>query len=411
MARLLSCGFEVGSPSTVTLLGEDPLMVSWGGTATIAYSSSIKRSGAQALRVTTSSSTNGGWAYQWSQATTVGIFMRAAVYVASAGLTNRVTLISIEDNSTGSGVMIALDTTGNLVLGNHGTNAVLQTGPLLVFNTWYVLELSWVPSTGATAWRINGISQGSTTGQTGSSGTWNANLAVRNNVATSSAADVYYDDFAVNDDSGANQNSWPGMGQLVLLLPTADSARTGFTNGAAGTTGLWDATNNTPPVGVASGSSTATSQIKDATSSTTDNYQATLQTYSAAGVPAGATIVLVQGIANHGNSTTTSRTDGVQVLTNPTVAEATGATGTVAAATFPTGWTTLKTTVSYSPSVTLGTAPTMEFRKGTASTDVAMCDLMGLYVEFIPARAPELIGHRSPVRTHARRPLAAVFGG
>src|SRR5213079_3376565 len=66
------------------------------------------------------------------------------------------------------------------------------------------------------------------------------------------------DDVAINDISGTTQTSWPGEGNIVLLKPTSDNQIGSWTGGAGGTTNLWDAVNNTPPVGITGGSNTAT---------------------------------------------------------------------------------------------------------------------------------------------------------
>lgn len=61
-----------------------------------------------------------------------------------------------------------------------------------------------------------------------------------------------YDDFAVNDDTGGWQNTWPGMGTVELLLPTADGAIGDWLNGTSFSTtlsDLFDAVNNIPPDG------------------------------------------------------------------------------------------------------------------------------------------------------------------
>lgn len=143
------------------------------------------------------------------------------------------------------------------------------------------------------------------------------------------------DDVALNDNTGAAQNSWCGTGRVTLILPTGDSARTGFLVGSAATTNLFDAVNNIPPTGVLFTARTATSQIYDATSNTTDNYQPTMQTYTAAGVTAAP--VLIQPVCVHAMDNITSDSNGISNVSNPAIAEVTGSTGTTAAATWPTG--------------------------------------------------------------------------
>lgn len=215
--------------------------------------------------------------------------------------------------------------------------------------------------------------------------------------ASASAQTVWTDDIVMWDSSGTSFNTLtaaPHAG-VVLSKPTADSSTTGFTEGAGGTGSLFDAVNNTPPVGVVLASATNTSQIKDATSNTTDNYVATCQTMTAAGVPSGATLLAAMAVCSKGNSTTTSTTMGISCTANPVITETTGTTGTTAAATWPTGWTTLRTSTAnivYSP--TISGAPTVKFRKGTASTNSAMAALVGLLVLYAPGGTSPILPGR-----------------
>ena len=77
----------------------------------------------------------------------------------------------------------------------------------------------------------------------------------------------------------------------------------------------------------------------------------------------------------------------MEATSNPAISEATGATGTTAAGTEPTGWTSVRSAPSYNPTVTLASQPVLKIRKATASTDVAEADLLGLYVEYLPETA------------------------
>lgn len=210
--------------------------------------------------------------------------------------------------------------------------------------------------------------------------TWTAGHASSAETATT----IYVSHAILNDSIGEKENTYPGYRKIVALNPTADSARTGFLIGAAATTNLWKGVVKRPPAGLVLASKTAESQIYDATSNITDNYQVTLATYTAAGVGASDVVKVVTGLARVGNSSVTARSFGVKGLTNPEIGEITGTNPATVAGTDPIGWTTLATAPIYAPTVIKANAPTMQLRKNTASTDSAMSDMMAYYVDYEP---------------------------
>jgi hypothetical protein len=225
-------------------------------------------------------------------------------------------------------------------------------------------------------------------------------------VTTGGATGTYnVDDLALNDSTGAVNNGYPGAGAVVLLKPTADSAvGTGWVTGAGGSSSLFAAVDNTPPVGVAD-TGTATSQIRNATSNAT-SYDATMTTYTAAGVGAGATINAVLPMTATGAPVTTSSKQGtVGVVSNPTITNvALNATGTAGAfwagataGTFGAGWKWSLGTMTEAPAVTLGTAPVMRITNSTASTRIADVCFMGMYVDYTPAA---VVATTLPVPVH-----------
>lgn len=401
MSRLFTTGFEVQAPfagGTSNCFCEDPGFSRIGNGGTTTYDTTIVRSGACSQKcVNATGSQDEKWQWQFTGVTTRTYYMRICTYVGGFG--NGITWpLNLFGNTSLTGVEVIWNNSNghlNLAAASSDTIVVGSSTYTPTTGNWIVLEASYVPSTGACHWWVNGTDMGGGTTETTSDTTldfaWGCS-------SSSTTATWYFDDIAINDDQGASQNGRCGyQNKVVMLKPVSDSSTTGFTAGAGGTTNLFAAVDNAPPVGVALGSATNSSQIKDATSNTTDNYQPNLAAYTTAvasgggGLSGSDTVVLCQGVCNHGNSTTTSRTNGLQVVSNPTISETTGATGTTAAGAAPTGWTALKTAVSYSPSPTLGTGPVMEFRKATASTDSSMADLMGLYVEYTPGSAgPDL---------------------
>ena len=203
--------------------------------------------------------------------------------------------------------------------------------------------------------------------------------------------DVYVSHLALNDSTGEKQSSWAGYAKVALQRPISDKARTGWVAGGSPTEEkLWEALDNAPPEGKAAGSSTHTSQIKDANNNATDTYQANLRTYAEAGVGSSDTVNLVIAIFRVGNSSTTSRSVALKGISNPEIAEITQATPTTIAGTEPTGWTTGTTAPVYAPSVTRTESPVLQIRKATATTNTISADVLGLYTEYVPATSTSI---------------------
>jgi hypothetical protein len=325
MGRLFTTGFEV----------RDGLVD--GGTLSTARS----RTGAAALSLASGAS---GLNPTIAGATGRDYYARAYLYVATSGTNGPVVGFT-----AGADIYIRMNGDDTLSLLSDVAGVTYGTSPVLNVGQWYRVELHARFNTGSNddtaEARIDGVAFASTTtadlGTTAPTG-WTLG-------GLTSVGQAYIDDVAVNDSQGASQNTWPGDGKVVLLVPTADSAKgTGWTNDAAGTTNFFDAENNTPPVGIAdTTASTGLHQIRNATSNANSSYDATMTTYAAAGISAGDTINVIDPIVATGAPVTTSSKQGtVGVVSNPAIANvALGAGGTsgafwsgTAAGTYPTGW-------------------------------------------------------------------------
>jgi hypothetical protein len=287
-------------------------------------------------------------------------------------------------------------------------NSVVQGSPsaAITDSNWHRIEMSGtIVSTNWTAvtLRLDGATVATWSGSVVVAG-GGVNVGViwgwgaSDSVAPGASKVINVDDVAFNDSSGASNNTWPGDGSVVLLKPTADSAvGTGWTRDNAGTTGLNNAVQNTPPAGGPDTTvGTGFSQIRNATSNASVNYDATMTTYTAAGVGASDTVNAVyEAVATGAPVTTSSKQGTFGIVSNPTVANvALGATGTsgafwagATAGTFGAGWKYSFGAVQQAPSVTLGTAPVARVTQVTASTRIAMCCFIGIYVDYTPAVA------------------------
>jgi hypothetical protein len=368
-------GFEVG-------LGEVG-----GVNGAISVQSSIKRSGSYALRVNPAGT--GAFCYLQQRAaggTLASIYQSAAVwiYVVSAPL---------KVSGIGARVFGILGRTVNLFFAPGGfkvqsyidSSNTYDGTTVLSLNQWHQLAFD-VKATGTDLY-VNGVLEAT---ESISSTAGPSDQLLLGVGASGFGCDYYLDDIAAASDpltGGLPSNSR----SLVLLVPTGDaSIGTGWTAGAGGASNLFEAVNNIPPVGLADGSATDTSQIRNASTGSNLDYQATCQSYSAAGVPANARINAVMALCNDGEGVSTgTKAGGVWIVSNP----AQSAPGNTldygndggACGTSPTGWTTNMGPAANAPSVTLGTAPVAAIRK-TGSTNRAVdVDFLGIYVDYAPS--------------------------
>lgn len=405
MARLWTSGGEWNDATAegLTSLG------------TPSFTTSNVRTGTHAYRSTDASSV-----WRWAFTGVLGITYYARQYIRidnlpGAGVTQSLGgFLSTDGFSYG---LVHVTETGALRLFQKGV--LSQQGSdstsLVVAGTYFMLEQAITIGSGAVDYieaRLNGVSFASGSGLSLTDSALNEfRFTNAGNIAGSTV-----DDIAINDSTGVNQNTWPGPGNVVLLVPTSDNAKgTGWTNDAAATTNLFDAVNNEPPVGIADTTTgSGLHQLRNATSNANVNYDANMTTYLAAGMGTRDIVqVVVPVIATAAPVTTSSKQGTVGVVSNPAIANvALGAGGTagafwsgVAAGTYPTGWKWSFGTTTYNPSVTPGTAPVMRITQVTSSTRVAMVCAMGMYVEYRVYRPSLVKEHPNRRRIHA---LAAM---
>jgi hypothetical protein len=400
MARLFTSGAEAKDSGTVNLVN---LIDGYRqGTGTLTFDTGTVRSGACAFKYASGA---GGSAissrFAFTGVASRNYYMR--FYVNSPGLPTATATIWQSDAVASTSFLVKMTTTGTLQL-FAGTTQVGSDSAALSTNTWYRVEVHWNIGTGATDAAdllLDGTSVASTT-TANITDTASALVVWGLNTAGGTNNNLFIDDVALNDDQGASQNTYPGDGKVVLLLPTSDAGvGTGWTNDAGGTATLNVDVDNIPPIGITDTSSgTGLNQVRNATSNANVTVDENMTTYTAAGVPAGATIKVIDPIVATAAPVVTSAKQGlVGVVSNPAItAIALGAGGTagafwsgVAGGTYPTGWKISHGTITYAPAVTLGTAPVMRIQQVTASTRIAVCCFMGIYVDYTPAAAAAVI--------------------
>lgn len=394
MARLFTSGFEVQITSTnANYNGEAELgapNIGAAVTGSPTFNTTDQRSGAACLSCAATTT------YQaWSPALVLDrtYYLRAYLRVQALPVATATNLVQILAGSVAVAyVQIKTDSTLQLLdaAGNVGSpSSAISAG------TWYRIELEFMiptASVGIVGFYLDGTQIArSITADTNNSVA--ATTAVRaGSVSGAGGQTILVDDVALNDDQGADQNTLPGAGKVVLLKPVSHSAIgnwVGPQTTGDDTTNLEQNVDNTPPLGVAHSDADANAGFYafNITNAATQNFDLNVTDYTTAGITGSDTIKLCQALGRMSvNTATGTNTGAVAGVSNPAITATTAfnlETGAIAG-TEPTGWKSVRTAPTYAPSVTLGTSPVVRVQKEVANTSAAMVDLMGLLVEYQP---------------------------
>lgn len=382
MARLITAGAEWGEATAdgVTL-------------ASGTVSSANPRTGSFHYRQHTASPMSAAFTGALSTTYYLRVYANFSILPSSTGFV----VAGFGDSGT-TRVSVRLNNDGSLDLRSGGATIVasLPAGTVSA-GAYFMAEISYKVN-GSTSrdieGRFNGSSFGSVTGDSGAGFIAPTAAFFGHSDATNN---VDIDDLALNDSTGAAQNSWPGSGKVVLLKPISLNANGGsWTDSAAATTSaaLADAIDNTPPTGIAD--TTASAGHQDRNAAANSSLDMNLTTYTTAGVGASDTVNVLQPMCSTGAPVVTgAKTGSLGITTNPTIANAAFVNGAstaanfwsgVAAGTFATGWKWEKGTTTYAPSVTLGSSPVARVTiTGGTTSRIAMVDALGMLVDYTPA--------------------------
>jgi hypothetical protein len=388
MARLLTVGAESADAGAGLVEG--------GGASNVT-SATLARTGSRSFTT---------FGYSFTGALSTTYYYRAYVQWTTLPTADS-RILSISAGATQIQARFILSGT-TLILADNANAQIGAGSTVVTTGIWYRIELSLLTASGSVdvgALLVDGVTVQSSSSLAISDSAPSALVFTKGTGAT-----AYADDIALNDSTGGSQNTWPGVGKVVLQLPISDNALgTGWTNDnlVNTTTNLWECVNNTPPIGIADTTTSTTSdQNRNATAAANSNYDANLATYTTAGIGASDTINVLDPIVVTAAPVTTSSKQGtVGLSANPVIANvALSATGTsgafwagATAAAYPTGWKASHGTATYAPSVTLGSSPVMRITQVTSSTRIAMVCFMGMYVDYTPAAVAQQILYTNPM--------------
>lgn len=266
MARLITSGAEVQDlPTTTGTTVDGAKRDSTAGVA-LAVSTTIKRSGNASWNGFAS---NTQYAQPYFSATPSGstVYLRAAFYIDNTNAFANAYDAEVcgagqGANINGYAVRWEPSTQEFSLYRKSGTAAGTKiAGKVCPVGKWWIIQLMQTYGTGsvdAAELRINGRVVATDSGANAGIDSWGAAnfpFGFAGLLAAAGTTNCYVDDIAINDTSGTDENSWPNLnGKVVLALPVADKVRGGtapWTGGVGGTTNLFDAINNTPPIGTA----------------------------------------------------------------------------------------------------------------------------------------------------------------
>lgn len=295
MARLWTCGFELQSVTAGVEFS------STTGTAPT-ISTTIHRDGLASMRIHPTTAESYVEQQLLTSATVERTFHRFYLYIAS--LPTSTTAIYAIGQSGFFPTYLRLSNTGTLRLydANLSTDSGTASSALST-NTWYRIEIDHTDGgagNGNVLAYIDGVNFSGTASMSGINGFSRVRMGVYSFTAS---ADLYFDDWAINDISGSAQTSLPGAGSVVHMQPDA-----------AGDNNAW----STSVVGGTAGAANNFTRINELTPDDATSYNATtvtgtttiddfnMESSTAAGIGASDTITLVQVGGRVGSSATTT---------------------------------------------------------------------------------------------------------
>ena len=217
MARFFTEGFE---------LGLFPVWMNTGEHSTITTGS--KRSGSRGMHLDMLAQLIGGYAASRTiiipdTRPDTELYFRAALKFVQISSTTR-NHLSFKDDS---GVELCRLQVSDTSMTLYVLNSLKDTwSPVGGFNnaTWYLVEvhLKQDDSTGEAEIRIDGTSRLTFSGDTKSTGSVIRSIMFSSPGDADISCDLYVDDIAINDLSGAVDNSWCGEGKVLFLTPNAN---------------------------------------------------------------------------------------------------------------------------------------------------------------------------------------------
>lgn len=258
MARLITCGFELNSNTEFNAVADTPTIVS-----------ATKRSGTYAGKILTpTSGVARYWELNWAGSNTV-IYLRFYLKIVS-NPNNGIQILRVLDGSNTVVGSLALNTAGNVSMQRSDGVGIGVGSSSLSDGNWHRVEMLFDKSGAGGSHimraRVDGTEFTAVTNLTLAANM--AKIRIGVNVAgdNASSGEWYYDDIAVNDNSGTVNNSYPGDGKIVAMRPSAAGDSNSFATqvgGTAGSSNNYTRVNETSPDGATSYNASLTANQED----------------------------------------------------------------------------------------------------------------------------------------------------
>lgn len=254
MARINSIGYGLNS-TTNDMEFSVPAVT---GTATAALSTAHPRFGVNAFRSENAqaSPTNGTGVhdYIFVAADANGpYYFREYIYIVALPAANA-DIIQLRTSAGTSKASIRLNTDATLTL-RDSAGQIGSASAALSLNTWYIVELSYSNDVTLSLDARVGIDDGTSSvsfASTAISINTGGIQRIRLGCGTSTTLyDIWYTDLAINDNTGGSQTSFPGVGALCYLRPSAAGDNAAWTLGGTASSN-WQGVSEIPPDDVTS---------------------------------------------------------------------------------------------------------------------------------------------------------------
>lgn len=278
-------------------------------------------------------------------------------------------------------------TNGGFIQLKNDANVRATSTTALSLNTWYKIQVHMTSASLRGRIWINDVLEIDHTGGLSSTQyNW-----FQSDVSPAPGFQAYVDDYSLCTTLET------GDLRCATLVPTSDVQRGSWTGGAGGTTNLWDAVNNLPPIGTAT--ETNLTQIESADGSgdnTTDEYVAGFPAWNSALSNIDALIAVRAFISTGEDVATGAKTGSFAITQNPNQGAYTaitqfGPAASGALGTHPIKWFGYESVVDAS-AVNVTTTPRVAVRKTDTGTRVASIDLIKLEVLYREIVGASIVG-------------------
>jgi hypothetical protein len=275
-------------------------------------------------------------------------------------------------------ITMVIDGTSSYVRAAAQGASNIDGSGLYQLDAWHKVDAYWYGTNQIKVW-VDGVLEidGTFTGATYS---WSFGTAYASFNSTGSYTGI---------SDVALWSGWDGVlpktYQVFILKAISDQTRGTWTGGVGGTSNLFEAINNYPPVG--SDSETDITQIENATNTANQDFVFNCSTYASVGIEDPTQILWVQPFCIHGEDANTgTKTGNLWVSSNPTSSidsnyQFTFGSDAGALLVYPSYWAPWSgPAVAGSSSINVYSSPQVTIRAVSATTRVRSICCAGLYV-------------------------------